>query len=411
MDLSFFSNMNQKLNKSKKKESVSKKKTKTKSSSLDQWYTSPRLAQDIIEKFYSLSESNKCDIIIEPSAGTGILLDLIKGEKIGFDLDPKRSNINQEDFLKVTRKDILQKTTKKTVEKANNKDKNLCFLGNPPFSIAKDFFNHAASMDPLIIAMILPRRFKNPKFIRNLNDNYHLIYSYDIDCCYIYNKKEVELPTVFQVWSKYKDGRMVKRLDWNNQKTEEKDFVFIRSKKTKEKIFSLRNTDKFVFVIKNSYNLPNKISTTNINDLWDIYIKRLRSIRTKKSVNKIIETIIDSYHFLEVLGDTNIEKKRNAKIISDLLNSIDPTVLLKYQTCSKSMKRCSLSQENLLELYYALKDNSSKSIFLTNSLLENRSRSSSVQRSIFPASMSGYSLKDLNTKHSLNKHESKLHTI
>ena len=29
--------------------------------------------------------------------------------------------------------------------------------------VAKDFFNHAASMDPLIIAMILPRRFKNPK--------------------------------------------------------------------------------------------------------------------------------------------------------------------------------------------------------------------------------------------------------
>ena len=64
------------------------------------------------------------------------------------------------------------------------------FLGNPPFSIAKDFFNHAASMNPYVIAMILPRRFKNPKFIRNLNDNYHLIYSYDIDCCYIYNEKK-----------------------------------------------------------------------------------------------------------------------------------------------------------------------------------------------------------------------------
>ena len=68
---------------------------------------------------------------MEPSAGTGILLDLIKGEKIGFDLDPKRSDINKGDFLKVTKKDILQEGT--------NKDKNICFLGNPPFSIAKDF--------------------------------------------------------------------------------------------------------------------------------------------------------------------------------------------------------------------------------------------------------------------------------
>ena len=90
-------------------------------------------------------------------------------------------------------------------------------------------------------------------------------------------------------------------------------------------------------------------------------------------LDKIIDTMtIDSYHFLEVNGDTSIEKKRNAKIISDLFNSIDPTILLKYQTCSKSMQRCSLSQENLLELYYTLKDNSSKSIFLTNSLFNLR---------------------------------------
>ena len=30
---------------------------------------------------------------------------------------------------------------------------------------------------------------------------------------------------------------MVKRLDWNNQKIEEKDFVFIRSKKSKKQYF------------------------------------------------------------------------------------------------------------------------------------------------------------------------------
>ena len=401
MDFTFFSNINQKTKRSKKKETVTKKKTKTKASSLDQWYTSPSLAEDIIEKFYSLSETNKCDIIVEPSAGTGILLDLIKGEKIGFDLDPKRSDINKGYFLKVTKKDILQEGTNKTVEKGNNKDKNICFLGNPPFSIAKDFFNHAASMNPYIIAMILPRRFKNPKFIRNLDDNYHLIYSYDIDCCYIYDGKEVELPTVFQVWSKYKDGKTVKRIGWNNQKTQEEDFVFIRSKKIKEKIFSLRNTNKFVFVIKNSYTLPSKIATTNIDDLWDIYTERLKSKRTKKSVNKIIDAIIDSYHFLEVVGDTN------PQMIADLLNSIDPTILLKYQTCSKSMQRCSLSQENLLELYYTLKDNSSKSIFLTNSPMGIQSRSSAISKSITPASMQIYKNEEFDT----NQYGTRLHSI
>ena len=47
------------------------------------------------KKFYSLPESNNCDIIVEPSAGTGILLDLIKGKKIGFDLDPKEKILSK----------------------------------------------------------------------------------------------------------------------------------------------------------------------------------------------------------------------------------------------------------------------------------------------------------------------------
>ena len=198
--------------------------------------------------------------------------------------------------------------------------------------------------------MILPRRFKNPKFIRQLNKKYHLLYNYDIDCCYMYNGKEIELPTVFQVWIRSKDDRT----NWQNQQIQERDFVFINSKKKKEKIFSLRNTKRFVFVIKNSYDLPDKISTTDINDLWEIYRKRLKSKRTKKTVHKIIDTILNSYHFLEVVGT------KNAQDISDLFNLVDPNVLLKYQTCSKSMKRCSLSQENLLELYNRLKDTSIK---------------------------------------------------
>ena len=137
----------------------------------------------------------------------------------------------------------------------------------------------------------------------------------------------------------------------------------------------------------------------------------MKSKRTKKPVNKIIDAIIDSYHFLEVVGDTN------PQMIADLLNSIDPTILLKYQTCSKSMQRCSLSQENLLELYYTLKDNSSKSIFLTNSLFNRESRTSAISKSITPASIASIAsmptntLKDLRKKNLLNQYESRLQTI
>ena len=157
-------------------------------------------------------------------------MDLIKGKKIGFDLDPKRKDIIQSDFLKITKKDI---NLKHNTNSGSVENENLCFLGNPPFSIAKDFFNHSASMNPYIIAMILPRRFKNPKFIRQLNKKYHLLYNYDIDCCYMYNGKEIELPTVFQVWIRSKDDRT----NWQNQQIQERDFVFINSKKKKKKYF------------------------------------------------------------------------------------------------------------------------------------------------------------------------------
>ena len=79
---------------------------KSNSRVLDQWYTSPKLAKNTIDSFYRLPQSQKCKYTVEPSAGEGILLDLIKGEKVGFDLDPKREDIIKHDFLQTTLKSL-----------------------------------------------------------------------------------------------------------------------------------------------------------------------------------------------------------------------------------------------------------------------------------------------------------------
>ena len=67
---------------------------------LDQWYTTNELAEEVMYEFYKLRKSALCQFTVEPAAGTGVMLDLIQGEKAGFDLDPKRGDIfGPQDFL------------------------------------------------------------------------------------------------------------------------------------------------------------------------------------------------------------------------------------------------------------------------------------------------------------------------
>ncbi|HCT55377.1 MAG TPA: hypothetical protein DF712_23270, partial [Balneola sp.] len=64
---------------------------------LDQFYTKPEVAKLCCD----LMDFSKYESVLEPSAGTGAFLDFLPSEKTNaLDIDPKREDIEEGDFLK-----------------------------------------------------------------------------------------------------------------------------------------------------------------------------------------------------------------------------------------------------------------------------------------------------------------------
>lgn len=151
----------------------------------DQFYTSPEVAHEcvtILKRHTDLSQ-----IWIEPSAGTGVFLDLIP-DAIGYDIDPKHPGIQQADFLTI---DIPQ---------------DCVVYGNPPFgrqgSLAKRFIRHAA-LSAAVIGFILPLSFLKPSMQRAFPDAFHLIESWTLPAnAFLANGLSYHVPSVFQVWKR-----------------------------------------------------------------------------------------------------------------------------------------------------------------------------------------------------------------
>ena len=118
---------------------------------LDKFYTKPVVAERLfcLVKEYTTNPQT----FLEPSAGNGVFLGLLTSlsdNVIAFDISPDASGITQADFLSqdVGKVDVV--------------------IGNPPFgknsSLAVKFFNKCAEWQPEVIAFVLPRTFKKPRF-------------------------------------------------------------------------------------------------------------------------------------------------------------------------------------------------------------------------------------------------------
>ena len=134
--------------------------------SLDQFYTKPEVA----ELCCNLMDFSKYNKILEPSAGTGVFLELLPEDKrIGIDLEPKHPEITKQDFF-------LYKGTEDLV------------IGNPPFgrvsSLAIKFFNHAATFADTI-AFIIPRTFRRVSVQNKLNLHFHLVEDIELSLIHI----------------------------------------------------------------------------------------------------------------------------------------------------------------------------------------------------------------------------------
>lgn len=158
---------------------------KSQSRELDQFYTKETVAKHCVDVFYE--KVGKDFKFMEPSAGTGVFLNLLPVDTLAFDLDPKDPRIQQSDFLLTT------------------PDADVA-IGNPPFgknaSLAVKFFNHSSDYVKFI-AFIIPRTFRKKSIKNRLNLNFHLIHDETIeDNAFIHNGNEYSVPCVFQIWEK-----------------------------------------------------------------------------------------------------------------------------------------------------------------------------------------------------------------
>ena len=173
----------------------------------DQFNTCPKVAAYLYSVFCNYFDPIRYQCI-EPSAGEGAFSDLLPSGSIAYDIDPKGSNIIKADFFKV-------------VLPTGNP---IAIIGNPPFgknsSMAVKFFNRAAGSAD-VIAFVLPKTFKKVSVQNRLDNRFHLMHEETLpERSFIFNGEPKSVPTVFQIWVKRKEPRLLKILPVKHQEFE-----------------------------------------------------------------------------------------------------------------------------------------------------------------------------------------------
>ena len=171
---------------------------------IELFYTRSEVAKFCYDKFKEVLGNNlkfDTDLVIEPSAGTGEFADLIMNDFDNvncYDIHPKRDYIVKQDFTLLDFSSINEKLE-------NNEITNIHYIGNPPFgrqsSLLKIFIKLCCS-NAKTISFILPKSFKKYSMYKAFQENYHCIYSYDLDenSFYLPNGSAHNVPTIFQIW-------------------------------------------------------------------------------------------------------------------------------------------------------------------------------------------------------------------
>ena len=165
---------------------------------IDKFYTSDVIVNECIKKIKEQINIREDDILIEPSAGNGSFINGIKSLSNNYkfyDLEPENSEIIKQDYLEYDYNSISKKN-----------DNKVHVIGNPPFgrqsSLAIKFIKKSAEYCDSI-SFILPKSFKKDSLKKHFPLNFHLIHEYDLpDNSFIVDKKEYDVPCVFQIWIK-----------------------------------------------------------------------------------------------------------------------------------------------------------------------------------------------------------------
>jgi predicted RNA methylase len=191
---------------------------------LDKYYTKQSVANKCyltIKELLSKSGKKEKDLLfIEPSAGSGVFLNAIQENKLGFDIAPtKESNhpIQQNDFLNDDLFELLD---------AEQLSKQIVFIGNPPFGtkskLAIEFVNKSLGYSN-IVGFIVPIQFRKWSVQSKINSNAKLILDMDLqENAFEFMGKDYKVRCCFQVWAldtfstKFNDLRITVKPDTNH---------------------------------------------------------------------------------------------------------------------------------------------------------------------------------------------------
>lgn len=203
--------------------------TGLKRKTIDKFYTTPFIVNKCINIIKKKINIQEIDLCIEPSAGNGSFIDGIKSifkHYKFYDLEPENDEIIKQDYLDFDYNTINIEPSSK-----------IHIIGNPPFgrqsSLAIKFIKKSCEYCNSI-SFILPKSFKKDSLKKHFPLNFHLIYECDLPKnSFIVDKKEYDVPCVFQLWIKKDFDRIVpKKLIPNNykfvKKTDKHDISFRR---------------------------------------------------------------------------------------------------------------------------------------------------------------------------------------
>jgi len=205
------------------------KKTGLKRETIDKFYTSSTIVNKCMELIKEKINIEETDLCIEPSAGNGSFINSIKSlfnNYKFYDLEPENEEIIKKDYLEYDYNTINKKPNSK-----------VHIIGNPPFgrqsSMAIKFIKKSCEYGDSV-SFILPKSFKKDSLKKRWPLNFHLICEYDLPKnSFIVDKKEYDVPCVFQIWIKKDVDRILpKKLIPNKykfvKKTDRHDISFRR---------------------------------------------------------------------------------------------------------------------------------------------------------------------------------------
>ena len=272
-----------------KKDTTIKQDTGLKRDTIDKYYTKLDIVEDCkvqIEKHINIKEN---DLIIEPSAGNGsfikIIKELTKYYKF-YDLIPENKEIIKQDFL------LLD------VDKIIEPYKKIHIIGNPPFgrqsSLAIQFIKKCCEFADTI-SFILPKSFKKDSNKAKFDKFFHLIYEKDLpENSFSVNSVDCDVPCVFQIWKKKKTERIIP------EKIEPKNFKFVD--KTEHHDISFRRVGVYAGKIDKE---------TDDKSIQSHYFIKFTNNKSVNENVKLLEKI--NFDFNNTVGPKSISKQELIK--------------------------------------------------------------------------------------------------